>query len=88
MTFLMFQNMTMILKKPSAPQTDRSAPECKQWVSTEKLLRDMTCRVKELERLIDNENYHDMETDLNEELHHYEEKEMVTSSVKGTRNAY
>ena len=71
------------IKETKCPETDRrSPPECKQWVSTEKLLRDMTCRVKELERLIDNENYHDMETDLNEELHHYDEKEMVTSSVK------
>ena len=70
------------IKETKCPETDRSAPECKQWVSTEKLLRDMTCRVKELERLIDNENYHDMETDLNEEFRHYDEKEMVTSSAK------
>ena len=70
------------IKEIKCPETDRSALECKQWVSTEKLLRDMTCRVKELERLIDNENFHDIETDLNEELHHYDEKEMVTSSVK------
>ena len=70
------------IKETKCPEKDRSAPECKQWVSTEKLLRDMTCRVKELERLIDNENYHDMETNLNEELHQYDEKEMVTSSVK------
>ena len=70
------------IKEIKCPETDGSTPECKQWVSTEKLLRDMTCRVKELEMLIDNENFHDVETDLNEELHHYDEKEMVTSSVK------
>ena len=62
-------------------ETDRSAPECKRWVSTEKLLRDMALRVKVLGMLIDNENDHDMETDLNEELHHYDEEERFTPEV-------
>ena len=75
-------NFSDEIKEIKCPDLDRSAPECKQWVSTEKLLRDMTCRVKELEMLIDSENDHDIETDLFEELHHYDEKEMITPQEK------